>query len=570
MASEIEEPAVVGESSTAAEEIKTYRVHVSSRYLKLTKQKLELSRLPHELSEPTCKDWWQPKPLVEPLIDFWLEQYQWREQEEILNSFPQFRTSFKISGSDSPMRLQFLHARSPRTDAVPLLLIPPFPFSSLSMGHLIKLFTEPDEAAQQAFHLVIPSLPGLGFSDSLPTNSAVISLTAHLLDSLMKRLGYRFYLATNAGAGASSPGQIDYKLAEWLSTEYPESCLGTHLISPPLSRPRPKEAPIRWAKWSVAKFFKSPVFGYRSEDLSALKRQNFKMPTAPARPGFTDADFYEPNTLAYALCDSPTGLLVSVMKALRLIAPGKEFTPTEIINFTQIAWLPGPEAAMRFWGYCSCHPETPSQKGLGKPHVGITVFVGHAQNVSRGNSNGNSEADSSRFKGGSTSYSCPAWAKTQYKVLYTNRVEGEPGLLALERPEIIAAGTRGLAAAVLKIDKRLRPPPEIALESAPGLEPAPASGSVPTSASGSATASTPGLGPIPSVRTSAGPEKVGQGRVSSDTQSDNSLDAMLKPPPAIGDRLMPIREASDDTKVASNESLIAKTPSPIPTTPSPA
>ncbi len=99
MAAAVEEPVATGDSGSAAEEVKPYRIHVSflleslshidqsvnwwliflvsslqvsSRYLNLTKQKLEIARLPHELDEPKSKDWWQPKPQVEPLIDFWL------------------------------------------------------------------------------------------------------------------------------------------------------------------------------------------------------------------------------------------------------------------------------------------------------------------------------------------------------------------------------------------------------------------------------------------------------------------------------------------------------------------
>ncbi|KAJ8124528.1 hypothetical protein O1611_g9112 [Lasiodiplodia mahajangana] len=284
MAPEIEEPVTAGENGATAEEVKPYRIHVSSRYLNLTKQKLEIARLPHELDEPKSKDWWQPKSQVEPLIDFWLEQYQWRDQEEILNSLPQFRAGFTIPHSESPIRIHFIHARSPRANVIPLLLIPPFPFSSLSLGHLVKLFTEPEEANSQPFHLVIPSLPGLSFSDALPTNTAVISSTADLLDSLMQRLGYSAYLATNAGAGASSPSQIDYKLADWLSAQYPDSCLGTHLISPPLAQPRLQKAPLPWVKWSIANAFKASIWGYRPEDLSALK-QNSKMATTTATFG---------------------------------------------------------------------------------------------------------------------------------------------------------------------------------------------------------------------------------------------------------------------------------------------
>ncbi|GAW16948.1 hypothetical protein ANO14919_063950 [Xylariales sp. No.14919] len=534
MATEMEEHAAAGENGAAVEDVKPYRIHVSSRYLNLTKQKLEIARLPREPDEPKSKDWWQPKPQVEPLIDFWLEQYQWRDQEEILNRLPQFRTGFTVPQSDSPIRIQFIHARSSRANVIPLLLIPPFPFSSLSFGHLIKLFTDPEEANHQPFHLVIPSLPGLSFSDALPTNSAVISSTADLLDSLMKRLGYSFYLTTNAGAGASSPAQIDYKLADWLSTHYPDSCLGTHLISPPLTQPRLQKAPLAWVRWSIARFFEASILGYRSDDFSALrqdgssKKSRTAAKSRPHKIGFT-----EPNTLAYALCDSPTGLLVFMMKGLRLLAPQKEFTPTEIINFAELAWLPGPESAMRFWAHCARHPEKTGKEPSKKPHVALTVFLG---GESRSSSGGNAQAGAGVLDETNPAYSCPGWANTRYKVLYTNRASGKPGLLAWERPEIIAAGVRGLSAAVLRVDKRLKPSgrPEVA----------------------------------PLAQVVAGAETATPGEQPSSPGPSGPQPGLLAPP-NIGERLQPLREVSDDTKVASNDTLPAKTPSPAPATSGP-
>ncbi|KAI0490893.1 alpha/beta-hydrolase [Xylaria cf. heliscus] len=553
MAAEIEEPVAARDSGATAEEVKPYRIHVSSRYLNLTKQKLEIARLPHELDEPKSKDWWQPKSQVEPLIDFWLEQYQWREHEEILNRLPQFRTGFTIPQSDSPIRVQFIHVRSSHANVIPLLLIPPFPFSGLSVAHLVKQFTDPDEVNHQPFHLVIPSLPGLGFSDPLPTNSPVISSTADLLDSLMKRLDYPHYLVTNSGAGTLSPAQIDYKLADWLSTHYADSCLGTHLISPPLTRPRAGETPLGWAKWSIARLFEASISGYCTEDYSALRKSggavtaSKKLTTTTTGFGFSGAGLTEPNTLAYALCDSPTGLLVFVMKGLRLFAPKKEFSPTEIINFTQLAWLPGPEAALRFWAHCTRHPENSGkQKKSAKPRVALTVFLGDEKGGNSNSSSGNAEP---RVDGVNPPYSCPAWARSRYDVLYTHRAAGDPGLLAWERPELIAAGVRGLAAAVLRVDKRLQPAGR------------PETAQTVVAETGAETSVAPAHG------AQQAPQPPSPPKLSSERPL---LGLGLLAPPKMGERLLPVREISDDTKVESNDSLAAaKTPSPISMTPSP-
>ncbi|KAI0977450.1 alpha/beta-hydrolase [Xylaria arbuscula] len=554
MVADIEEPASVGDSSAATEEVKPYKIHVSSRHVNLTKQKLEIARLPHELDEPRSKDWWQPKSQVEPLLDFWVEQYQWRDQEQILNGLPQFRTGFTVPHSKSPIRIQFIHARSSHSDVIPLLLIPPFPISSLSLGHLIKLFIDPTEPDNQLFHLVIPSLPGLGFSDALPANSAVISSTADLLDSLMKRLGYSFYLTSNTGAGDSSPSQIDYKIADWLSTQYPDSCLGTHLISPPLVQPKLKAEPLAWAKWSIARFFEASILGYHSDDFPVLRQGGVGRPKRSTTGGNLQPHklgFAEPNSLAYALCDSPTGLLVFVIKGLKLLAPQKEFTPLEIINFTQLAWFPGPESAMRFWAHCARHPETASKKSSKKPHVALTVFLGAEKGAATGgSSDGKAETGAEVFDRVQAPYSCPSWAKSRYTVLHTNRASGNAGLLAWERPEIIAAGVRGLAAAVLRVDKRLQLSATRAETTLP-----PQNGGVGAETTASANAS-----PGQSQPSSPGPSEV----------PPPLQPGLLAPPPNLGERLAPVREISDETKVASHETLLSakKSPSPVPASPS--
>ncbi|KAI1342264.1 alpha/beta-hydrolase [Xylariaceae sp. FL0016] len=541
MVTEVGEAVAAGGASTA-EEIKPYKLHVSSRYLDLTSQKLEVTRLPHELDEPKSQDWWQPKPQVEPLIDFWLDQYSWREQEDQLNAqLPQYRTGFTIPSSEAPIRIHFIHIRSTHQHAIPLLLIPPFPSTNLSLGHLVKLFTDPEDVEKtQPFHLVIPSLPGLGFSDALPNNVPVISNTADIMNLLMKRLSYPYYLITNASPGAASPAEIDYKLANHLAKHYTDSCLGTHLISPPLDQPKLQVAPIEWAKWSIASFLRAPILGYRSEDFSALERSGyvrpFKKPSTPAQFGLNRLGLTEPNTLAYALCDSPTGLLVFVLKSLRLLGPQKQFAPTELLNFTTLAWLPGPESAMRFWAYCAHHPEVDHTKPALKPKVGITVFLGdeaESRQASDNNDGNVDEADVSPQEEAMNTYSCPSWARARYNVAHTNRVVGKPGLLAWERPEIIASGIRGLAAAILGLDDRLRPSPESEVV------------------------------PLQQV-------VVGDGTA---VDNEEMTPAPAKPspallaPPKIDDRGHPHRQLSDDTAVASDENLAAKTPSPIPMSP---
>ncbi|KAL7945439.1 Alpha/Beta hydrolase protein [Trichoderma barbatum] len=451
-------------AGAADEEIKEYKIHASSKYLDFTRQKLELARLPREVPDANSRAWWDPKPTLEPLIDYWLEHFTWREHErEINESVPQFRTSIQASATEGPSRVHFIHARSRHPNAVPLLLIPPFPFTNLSFRHITDTFTDPnDTSANQPFHLVMPSLPGLGFSDSLPNKVHVISKTSEMLDILMSRLGYRHYIATNSGSSITPQGGIDWKIITHLAATYSGSCLGVHLISPPLKAPRALKSPVEWLKLTLAKALQASILGYTKEDIAALHRNEREKPKVSSTDitslGSFAAGAYDPNTLAYALCDSPTGLLVFFLTLIRLLGSEKEFTASELITITKLTWLPGPEGTLRLLAdnYLSAKDDT-EPKSLRKPKASITVFL--ADDVARQNGQNGQSGSNSTWESNSSSaaniYACPSWARQHYEVVWTSRVKGKQGLLAWERPQVIADGAGNLARALLAVDKRL-------------------------------------------------------------------------------------------------------------------
>lgn len=440
---------------------------IPTRHLELTRRKLEFTRLPHEASSPKSAGLWEPKAEVEQLIDFWMEKYSWRDQESVLNtSFPQFRTSIALPslGVDTPLRIHFIHVRSPHTNAVPLLLLPPFPFTNLSFGHLIPSLTDPPpgDSPSQPFHVMIPSLPGLGFSDALPSHIAPIPASAALLEILMARLSYTRYIATTTVPGHLSPSSIDWRLIRRLSTHHTTSCAGAHFISPPLTTPDIRSAPWEWTKWNVARFFRAGVLGYSDDDFSALERAapprwlpsgsgTAASESEKAAPGLNAlGPLREPNALAYALCDSPAGMLVFLLRALWLLGKGDVdaasagllFSQERIITLTQLAWLPGFENVLRFWAHAANHErdEKNNEGGrLSRPKVAVTVFLSTG--------GGESRADNA--------YACPAWANAEFDVLHVQRLSGKngaKGLLAFERPEVIVEGIRALAKRLLAQD----------------------------------------------------------------------------------------------------------------------
>lgn len=326
---------------------------------------------------------------------------------------------------------------------------------------------------EQPFHIVAPSIPGLGFSDAFNAvpgqESSVVEDTAHIFNSLMMKLGYEYYIASSTGSGINSPANVDYQLPRILASKHQNNCLGIHIIDPPVQPPMLSSSPLNWTKFAIAKFFHAPIFGYTATDWAALKESHWS--TAVGRGRRTSQDIEanptsstpllsrsipsslglggssispvglmglrEPNTLAYALCDSPVGLLSLVLNGLQRISPGHNFGRTEIINLTQLAWLPGPEGAMRFWS--GAEAEAGRKIGWSATPTAVTVFLDTG--VAEGHSAGG--------------YICPAWAGTRHNIVWSKRQEGRGGLIAWGRKEAIIEGIRGLSEQIVKIDSRL-------------------------------------------------------------------------------------------------------------------
>lgn len=149
----------------------------------------------------------------------------------------------------------------------------------------------------------------------------------------------------------------------------------------------------------------------------------------------------EPNTLAYALCDSPVGLLSLVCSALRKISPEHTLNSEEIIDVTQLAWLPGPEAGMRFWSEAAEEVKTLSYSYKGGK---------------KGENNGKRKVAITVFEEEENGYVCPAWMAGEAEVVWSQRVKGRAGLVAFERAEVVVEGVRELARGVKNVDGRLR------------------------------------------------------------------------------------------------------------------
>jgi pimeloyl-ACP methyl ester carboxylesterase len=168
----------------------------------------------------TVQDWSQGAPLarVQPLCEYWRHKYDWRRIEARLNGFGQFKTA--IDGLD----IHFLHVRSPHENALPLLLTHGWPGSVIEFVKIIEPLTNPTKfggKVEDAFHVVVPSLPGYGFSGKPSETGWGVRHIAQAWGKLMKRLGYQRWVAQGGDWGGAITSQI--------GAMRPEGCAGIHL-----------------------------------------------------------------------------------------------------------------------------------------------------------------------------------------------------------------------------------------------------------------------------------------------------------------------------------------------------
>jgi pimeloyl-ACP methyl ester carboxylesterase len=221
-----------------------------------------------------------PASYLKELAAYWAEKFDWRAAEAELNRYPQFTTA--IEGQ----RLHFLHIRSERPDATALLLIHGWPNSVADFTDLIAPLTAPD-ADQPAFHLVIPSLPGFGFSGPLTEAGWTDTRVASAFAELMARLGYDRYGVQGGDIGAFiGPvlGRIDA-----------EHVIGVHanaLVTFPTGDPADMAA----------------LTEPEQQRLKAMKHFQDDM------SAYMQLQGTRPNTLAHALADSPAGQLAWIVE----------------------------------------------------------------------------------------------------------------------------------------------------------------------------------------------------------------------------------------------------------------
>jgi hypothetical protein len=260
------------EQSSGATAIRPFEVHVPDEDLADLGRRIAAARLP---SKELVDDRSQGVQLatIQELARYWAAGYDWRACEAKLNALPMFKT--EIDGID----VHFIHVKSPHENALPLIMTHGWPGSVIEMLGAVGPLTDPAAhggSAGDAFDLVVPSIPGYGFS-SIPTEVGWnVGRTAQAWAELMRRLGYTRYLAQGGDVGAS--------ITDAMGRQAPGGLAGIHmnlLVTALGGGPMPSDTEQERAALEQTKTFRATGFGYFLEQAT------------------------RPQTIGYALLDSP-------------------------------------------------------------------------------------------------------------------------------------------------------------------------------------------------------------------------------------------------------------------------
>ncbi|MFE9576859.1 epoxide hydrolase family protein [Nocardia sp. NPDC006044] len=272
--------------------IRPFRIDIPQAEIDELRARLAHARVP-EVVPGTENDWGRgiaPAYLAE-LAEYWRDGFDWMEQEARLNAYDQFTT--EIDGQT----IHFFHVRSAEEGAAPLLMTHGYPGSVVEFLELIGPLTDPvayggDSA--DAFHVVIPSLPGFGFSTPLASAGWELARTTDAFAELMTRLGYEKFVAQGGDVGAGVTGR--------LAAVYPERVIATHVNSD------------RGTLGLVGEQLPMPD-GLTDEEVAAIEEARARW---SEQKGYLVLQTTQPNAIAAALTDSPLAQLAWIAEKFQV------------------------------------------------------------------------------------------------------------------------------------------------------------------------------------------------------------------------------------------------------------
>jgi pimeloyl-ACP methyl ester carboxylesterase len=380
-------------------DIRPFRVDLSQKDLDDLRQRIGATRWP---SKELVDDRSQGVQLatLQELARYWTTEYDLRRPESRLNALPQFTT--EIDG----INVHFIHVRSPHEDALPLILTHGWPGSVVELLETVGPLTDPTAhggKAEDAFHLVLPSVPGYGFSGEPTELGWWAGRVAQNWPELMRRLGYTRYVAQGGDVGAA--------VTDAMGRLAPEGLIGIHtnLFVPALGGIMPTDTQQEKAAAAQIAAFRATGFGYFLEQA-----------TRPQTIGYALLD--SPVALAAWMLDHDTDSYLKISEAFVHKQPAGNLTRDNILDNITVYWLTGTgaSAARSYWesGQAQAKAAGQTPPAMALP-FGFTTFPGEIWRTPR------------------------SWVEKAYpNVTYFNEVDKGGHFAAWEEPQLFSEELR--------------------------------------------------------------------------------------------------------------------------------
>ncbi|KAL7901665.1 Alpha/Beta hydrolase protein [Trichoderma sp. SZMC 28014] len=306
---------------------KPFTLKVNPSFIETTRLKVQLGRIANDMGVPPFTDGVSTE-MAQTLQNYWVDEFNWTSvQEQINKNFTMFTTTVNIDDKNytEPIPLHYVHHRSPRHDAIPLLFLHGFPGSFLEVGRIISSLTHPPNSSVPAFHVVAPSLPGFGFTPA-PVHAGLGPIeAAHAYNALMHQLSYPRYVMQAGDLGAF--------VTTYQAALHPESVISvlSNLWVPALNAT------------DLARFEANET----TPGETAYIRNITAYQTGGA--GYLFLQSTQPLMAGHALTDSPLGFALYIFQLMQELGTFYHWSLGEIITWAMMYIIQGPYPATRFY-----------------------------------------------------------------------------------------------------------------------------------------------------------------------------------------------------------------------------
>ena len=302
-----------------------FEIDVDPEFVSYVKLKVNLTRYTTAIHVP---DWLEgpPKQNISSLRDYWLEQYDWFSVQARLNTNLKQFTTVVTAGPNytHPIPLHFVHHRSPRQDAIPLLHIHDSPGSFIEIEGIIDFLTNPQDDTAPAFHVVAPDIPGFGFSPAPEFPGLGLREVGQSFNDLMSQLGYNKYVIGGGDFGALT--------LRHMATDFPMTvasvCSNFYLVYPNAT--------------DLARQARNETTPMENANIAVANR-------IATTDGYAAIQETTPLQLAVGMTDSPIGTAAWIWEVMYGAAPGYIWTLEQVVTWTMTYYIQGPYGAFRMY-----------------------------------------------------------------------------------------------------------------------------------------------------------------------------------------------------------------------------